>query len=139
MAVSALALAGAFLALYLTLYKLGYIGHLACGTGDCEIVQTSQWSTLFGLPIAVWGLGFYLSTFAVATAGTLDRWVASRVPSALSLALTGFGVAFSGFLTYVEVFELHAICRYCVVSALITCALFAIALLDWRESRADAA
>ncbi len=139
MAVSALALAGAFLALYLTLYKLGYIGHLACGTGDCEIVQTSKWSTLFGFPIAVWGLGFYLSTFAVATAGTLDRWVESRVPSALSLALTGFGVAFSGFLTYVEVFELHAICRYCVVSALITCALFAIALLDWRESRADAA
>jgi uncharacterized membrane protein len=138
MTLSALARAGVFLALYLTLYKLGYIGHLACGTGECEKVQTSRWSTLFGLPIALWGCGFYLATFLVATAGTTERWAEVRGVSVLLVALTSWGVAFSGFLTYLEVAEIHAICRYCVVSAGLTCVLFAVALMDWRDYRTTA-
>jgi uncharacterized membrane protein len=133
MTLSALALAGVFLALYLTLYKLGYIGRLVCGTGECETVQLSKWSTLLGQPIALWGCGFYLATFTVATAGTTGRWAAARAPSIVLVALTGWGVAFSAFLTYLELFEIHAICRYCVVSALLTCVLFVVAVLDLRE------
>ncbi|MBI1808863.1 MAG: vitamin K epoxide reductase family protein [Gemmatimonadetes bacterium] len=135
MTLSALALAGVFLALYLTLYKLGYIGRLVCGTGECETVQLSKWSTLLGQPIALWGCGFYLATFAVATAGTTERWAASRALSVVLVVLTGWGVAFSGFLTYLELFEIHAICRYCVVSALLTCVLFVVAVLDLRDYR----
>lgn len=136
MTLSALALAGVFLALYLTLYKLGYIGNLACGTGECEQVQLSKWSTLFGLPIAAWGLGFYATVFVVATAATTARWAERRAPSVVLVVLTGWGVLFSGWLTWLEVAEIHAICRYCVVSAVLTCALFAVAVLDWRDVRA---
>ncbi len=136
-ALSALALAGVFLALYLTLFKLGYVGHLVCGTGDCEKVQTSRWSTLFGYPIAAWGLGYYLSVFLVATAGTTERWEAERWPSLVLAALTTWGVLFSGFLTYLEIAEIHAICRYCVVSAVLTVVLWIVSMLEWRESRAE--
>ena len=136
-ALSALALAGVFLALYLTLFKLGYVGHLVCGTGDCEKVQTSRWSTLFGYPIAAWGLGYYLSVFVVATAGTTARWEAERWPSLVLAALTTLGVLFSGFLTYLEIAEIHAICRYCVVSAVLTVVLWIVSMLEWRESRAE--
>src|SRR6185437_3761546 len=55
MLISVVSLVGVFLAAYLTLYKLGYIEQLACGTGSCEVVQSSKWSTLFGQPVALWG------------------------------------------------------------------------------------
>jgi hypothetical protein len=45
-----IALIGVFLSLYLTLFKLGYIGTLACGTGSCETVQLSKWGDFLGLP-----------------------------------------------------------------------------------------
>jgi len=64
MVVALLALVGLFLSLYLTLYKLGYIVQLTCAVGSCERVQTSRWSVLFGIPVAVWGAGFYLTALA---------------------------------------------------------------------------
>jgi hypothetical protein len=42
------ALIGVFLSLYLTMFKLGYIGTLACGSGSCETVQLSKWGGFLG-------------------------------------------------------------------------------------------
>ena len=61
------ALAGLFVALYLTLYKLGYIGNLVCAVGSCEVVQTSKWATLLGYPVAAWGVMYYATVLAVAS------------------------------------------------------------------------
>ena len=58
MIVAALALAGIFISVYLTLYKLGVIGELTCSIGSCETVNTSRWSIFLGLPVAAWGLSF---------------------------------------------------------------------------------
>jgi uncharacterized membrane protein len=137
MAIALLSLGGFFLATYLTLYKLGYIETLACGTGSCEVVQSSRWSRLFGLPVALWGAGFYLAMFGLSVAGSFGRLAESR---ALSLAMTvtsGWGVLFSCWLTYVEVARLHAICRYCVGSAVLVLIMFALCVFDLRgRSRA---
>ncbi len=48
-------LAGLFVGAYLTLYKFGIIGTLACGVTSCETVQMSRWSVFLGLPVATWG------------------------------------------------------------------------------------
>jgi uncharacterized membrane protein len=135
MVLATLALSGLGVALYLTLYKLGAIGTLSCGVGSCEAVQASRWATLLGLPVAAWGLGYYLALFAVALASTRPRFEDSLGISALMLGLTGWGVVFSGWLTYLELFVIHAICRWCVVSALIVAAAFVVSLLEWRERR----
>jgi uncharacterized membrane protein len=129
------ALVGVFVALYLALYKTGVIGTLACGSGGCETVQTSRWASFLGLPVAAWGVAFYLLLFALAFLGTLDRWADSRALSLAMLVLTGWGVLFSGWLTYLELFVIHAICRWCVVSAVIALVLFALAVWDWKSSR----
>jgi uncharacterized membrane protein len=127
------ALVGLFIAAYLALYKAGIIGTLACGTGGCETVQLSRWSTFLGLPVATWGVGYYGLVFALALAGVQERWERSR-PLARTLALlTGWGALFSAWLTYLELFVIHAICRWCVVSAVLALILFALALLDWRS------
>lgn len=127
------ALAGIFVALYLTLYKLGYIGTLACGVGSCETVQMSKWATLLGLPVGAWGVAFYVAVFAVAVAGVQPALAADRRVSLLLVMMTGFGVLFSAWLTYLELFVIHAICMWCVVSAVLAVVLFVICWLDLRE------
>jgi uncharacterized membrane protein len=132
MATALVALVGLFVALYLALYKLGYIGTLACGAGSCETVQLSRWATLLGLPIAVWGVGYYAFVLALSVASIQDRWADSRPLALTLLIVTGWGVVFSSWLTYLELFVIHAICRWCVVSAVIAVVLFALVLWDWR-------
>src|SRR5688500_17379377 len=128
-----LSLVGIFIALYLAFYKAGLIGTLACGAGGCETVQLSRWGEFLGLPVAFWGVGYYAVVFTLAFAATLERWYDSRRIALALLFLTGWGVAFSGWLTYLQLFVTIAICRCCVVSAIIAAVLLALVLLEWRR------
>jgi uncharacterized membrane protein len=129
------ALVGALVASYLTLYKMGIIGQLACSVGSCETVNTSRWAMFVGAPVAAWGVAFYLAVFVIAVAGTTERFVDSRRVSLILLLLTGWGVAFSAWLTYLELAVIHAICVYCVTSAVIVTILFVLCVLDYHSRR----
>lgn len=130
MTIAALALIGVFVALYLTMYKMGAIGHLACGLGGCERVNTSKWSMFFGAPVAAWGLAFYIATFVVAVAGTSQNLAQRPAVSYLLAAMSLTGVAFSGWLTYLELYVIGAICKYCVSSAVIVTLIFLVSVAD---------
>jgi len=135
MFVGVLAFIGVFLSTYLTLYKLGYIGELQCAVGSCETVNTSRWATFLGLPVAAWGLGFYVSTLALVFVGIQERYADSRAISLALVAMTGWGVLFSGWLTYLELFVIDAICMWCVISAGIVAIMFVVSLADLRDFR----
>jgi len=132
MLMALVALIGLLVSLYLTLYKLGRIGTLACGTGGCETVQLSRWGDFLGLPVAVWGAGFYVIVLALCLAGLQDRFADSRGLARILLVITGWGVLFTGWLTYLELFVIHAVCRWCVGSAVMVVVLFGLAWWDWR-------
>src|SRR5687767_14225503 len=129
------ALAGLFVATYLALYKLGVIGTLSCSVGSCEAVQLSRWATLFGLPVAIWCVGYYALVFALTLSGVQERFADSRGLSLALMLLTAWGLIFSVWLTYLELFVIEAICQWCVVSAVLAGILFAICFLDWKEVR----
>ena len=135
MIVAALALAGIFISLYLTLYKLGVIGELSCTLGSCETVNTSKWSRFLGLPVAAWGLLFYLDVFLVALVGTVARFEYEPVISVVLVAEAAVGVLFSAWLTYLELGVIHAICIWCVTSAVIVTIIFLVSLADLRTTR----
>ena len=137
MAIATVALVGLFVAVYLTLYKLGAIGELTCTVGSCETVQTSRWATFLGLPVAAWGVGFYLATLVVAFLGLQDRHADSPTLSLVLVAMSGWGVLFSGWLTWLELFVIDAICMWCVISAILVAIIFVLSVLDWRELRAE--
>jgi uncharacterized membrane protein len=128
-------LVGLFVAAYLSLYKLGYLGAITCTVGSCETVQMSKWATLLGLPVAVWGIGFYLLVLALTVAGTMGQLAESRGLSLTLLVLTGWGLVFSAWLTWLELFVIHAICQWCVVSAILATILFGLSIADWRQVR----
>jgi uncharacterized membrane protein len=132
-----LALVGIFIAAYLTLYHFGFIGTLACtGSAGCATVQLSKWSRLFGLPVATWGLGFYVTVFIVALVGLQDRYAESREFALLLLLLTGWGALFSAWLTYLEAGPIGAWCQWCIGSAIVAALQFVVSLVDWRAMRA---
>ncbi|MDT7815807.1 MAG: hypothetical protein QOJ42_5723 [Acidobacteriaceae bacterium] len=136
MIVAALALAGIFISLYLTLSKLGVIGELTCSIGSCETVNTSKWSTFLHLPVAAWGLLFYAEVFVIAVVGTMPRFENEPILSVLLVAEAAIGVLFSAWLTYLELAVIHAICIWCVTSACIVLAILLVSIADLRELRA---
>src|SRR5258705_3727228 len=135
MIVAALALAGIFISTYLTLYKLNVIGELNCSIGSGEPVNTSRWSPFLGLPVAAWGLLFYLDVFVVALLGTMPRFENEPVISVALVSQAAIGVLFSAWLTYLELGVIHAICIWCVTSAVIVIVILVVSIADLREMR----
>jgi uncharacterized membrane protein len=116
-AVAVLALAGVGVAGYLTWVHYADVDPIcAGGGGGCERVQSSEYAELAGVPVALLGLIGYVAILG----SLLVPGEAGRFAGAL-LALVGFG--FSAWLTYVELFEIDAICQWCVASAVIMTAL----------------
>jgi len=133
-----LAVVGICIALYLTLYKVGVIGVLSCSLGSCETVNTSKWSTLLGIPVAAWGLGAYVALLLLAMIGSGEAREASVPISRLIVALAGWSVLFSAFLTYQELFVIHAICVWCLSNAVLWVVILALSVVDLRTvSRAE--
>lgn len=137
MSAALLSLAGLFISAYLYLYKLGKIGSLVCGTGGCETVQLSPWSRVAGVEVALIGVLGYAGLLALSLAALQPGLAARRWPATLLAVLAGVGVLFTGYLTYLELFVIHAICRWCVVSGFIILAIFTVSLLDLRRLPRD--
>jgi uncharacterized membrane protein len=133
MSAAILSLAGLFISAYLYLFKIGRIGTLACGTGACETVQLSPWSRFAGVEVALIGLLGYALLLGLSLLSLQPELVVKRWPMSLLAVLAGIGLAFSGYLTYIELFVLHAICRWCVASAVMILAIFLAALLASRR------
>jgi uncharacterized membrane protein len=112
----AAALVGLAIAGYLTVAHYAGADPVCAVAHGCATVQKSAYSELAGVPVALLGLLGYVAILA-SLAGDGER---ARTATA-GLAFAGFG--FSAWLTYVEVAELHAICIWCVGSALCMTAL----------------
>ena len=127
-AIALLALIGFCIALYLWFYKIGIIGKLQCGSGSCEYVQTSRYGALLGVPVAFYGVVGYAVIVAVAIAGLQPAQLARRWPTTALALLSAGGLLFTLYLTGIELFVLHAICRWCVGSAVVMTGITAVAL-----------
>jgi uncharacterized membrane protein len=112
--VASLAVVGAAIAGYLTWVHYAELQPFCVGGGGaCERVQSSPYAELAGAPVAVLGLAGYLAVL-----GSLA--LPDRSTTAF-LALVGAG--FSAYLTYLELEVIHAVCQWCVASAVVMTAL----------------
>ncbi len=124
-----LAAAGLAVALYLT-YVETTNTQAVCGlVGNCNEVQASPFARLFGvLPVGLLGAIGYVAVAAAWAAGRFGRGPWVRVAPLAILGMTLFGVLFSIYLTYLELFIIRAVCIWCVTSAVIMAALLALAV-----------
>lgn len=107
---------------YLTVIHYAGIAPLCAAGHGCETVQSSRWALLAGIPVALLGLVGYVAILG----SLLLRGEAARLATA---TLTLVGLGFSGYLTYLELVRIHAICQWCVGSAVVMTALAALAVV----------
>jgi uncharacterized membrane protein len=123
-----LAWLGVLDATYLLIYKLTNNPPMCLGSGGCHNVNFSPYSEINGIPVSIFGIIAYL-----VVAGIL--LLEPRVKIARengSLAIFGIslaGVAFTAYLTWLEIYVIHAICPFCVASAVIICLIFILAII----------
>lgn len=136
MGVAVLALVGLFIAVYLTLHALGLTPLVACTTGGgCDRVQSSHFSAIAGVPVALVGAVGYLALFVVAWLGTTPRAAAAAWVPRLLLTFSTIAFAFSAYLTALEAWVIHAWCPYCITSAILATLIFLLTLGELRALR----
>jgi uncharacterized membrane protein len=114
-AIAGLALFGLAISAYLTWVHYAGIEPVCSSISNCERVQSSDYAELVGVPVALIGVVGYATILA-----------SLRARVEVTALLSYLAVAFSGYLTWAELFRIDAICQWCVASALAT---FAIAVL----------
>ncbi len=124
-----LAAGGIGIAAYLTVVHYAHQPIACSSIGDCELVNSSKYAKLAGVPVAVLGLLSYVAMLLLIAAAWLRRDT-TALTLAWGVALAGFG--FSMYLTWIEVGVLDAICVYCVASAsVVTAMLAALSACVW--------
>ena len=119
-AIAFVATLGVGVATYITIEESGG-GAPSCVAGGhgCATVAESSYSEIAGINVAIFGIVGYVLLLATAFFATdLVRF------AGFALALGGFG--FSVYLTYLEIYEIEAICQWCVASAVLMTILFLI-------------
>lgn len=124
------ALAGIGIAAYLTYVHYRGLSPICAIDHGCEKVQSSRYAKVGGVPVPLIGLIGYVAIFA----SLLVRGEAARLATA-GMALGGF--AFSVYLTGLELFEIHAICQWCVGSAIVMTSIAALATIRALRAPGD--
>lgn len=127
------AIIGALDATYLTWVKLSHNEVLcAPGIGDCYTVNTSRYSELYGIPVAIFGLASFLLIIAILL-------LEPRLPileengNLIVFGVSLVGVIYSAYLSYLEEFVIHAWCPYCVLSAIMMVIIFIVSLKRLKQ------
>jgi uncharacterized membrane protein len=120
---------GLAVASYLTYVHYAGIKPVCTAGGSCAKVQSSIYSELAGVPVALIGLIGYIAILGslLAPEGETTRF------ATVGFTVVGFG--FSAYLTYRELFSIHAICEWCASSAGIMTIIMCLAV--WRFLRGD--
>jgi uncharacterized membrane protein len=122
-----LALAGLGVSIYLTIAHFTESALAGCsesGLVNCTKVTTSPESYVFGIPVAVLGLAFFV--FAVAIMSPWAWQSARREVHLVRIASMVVGIGFVLYLIYAELFTIGSICLYCTGVHAITFVLFVL-------------
>jgi uncharacterized membrane protein len=128
---AALGALGAVIAAFLTSfhYSAGAAQRFCTQAAGCGSVNQSAYSQIHGVPIAIFGLASYIVVVALALLAQGGWRYREWVPVA-TFGIALCGVLFSLYLSYLEVYVLHAICPWCVASAVVLCGLLVTSLAD---------
>ena len=133
-----LAVPGMLIAFYLLLFHNGdLIGACTASTwDDCGQVSGpgAKYAAIGPIPVALIGLVGYAVIFLAIWLRDWWSWIDEKIPEIL-VVLTGFAFLFSMGLTLLELFVIQAICRYCVVSAIIVTIMFVLSIVYLRSVR----
>jgi uncharacterized membrane protein len=122
-----LACLGILDATYLLVYKLSSINAMCFGSGGCHDVNFSSYSEIGGIPVSVFGIFAFLVIAGILLLEPRLKIAKENGPLAV-FGISLAGVAFTAYLTWLEIYVIHAICPFCVASAIIIALIFVLAI-----------
>jgi uncharacterized membrane protein len=115
-------------ATYLLVYKFTGNTGMCWGSGGCHDVNFSPYSELGGIPVSLFGMIAFLTIAGILLSES--RIIIVKENGALAIfGISLAGVAFTGYLTWLEIYVIHAICPFCVAAAVIIALIFILALI----------
>lgn len=127
-----LAVAGLGVSAYLLTVHWGWWQAVCLGVGDCEAVNTSRFSEFLGIPVALLGGLTYIAIGGLA-ASIMNRNYDQYARPILFFIAT-VGLLFSAYLTYIELYVLHEICPWCVLSAILIASITVLSALELQAA-----
>ena len=132
-----IAIIGAIGTAFLTVVKLRGDISGVCASGGCDVVLSSPYATVFGLPLTLFGFLGYLAMAIFAFAPLIvtaekNKKLHTQLDRTTGLFLFLGGtamVAFSGYLMYLLATEIKAVCLYCITSAIFSLSLFVLSIV----------
>ncbi len=130
------ALVGLLTSGYLTYVKV-FDTPIYCtpGLGDCSTVNSSSYSELWGIPIAIFGILSFLAIFLFVFLGERLKLV-NQYQVLVIFGISFFGFLYSLYLTYLEIFVIQAVCQWCVLSGLCMTIIFAASMI-WLKQKQE--
>jgi uncharacterized membrane protein len=122
------AILGALDASYLFIYKLTGNSHMCLGNGGCHDVNFSPFSEIYGIPVSVFGLLAFLGILCILLLEEHLKIAQENGPLAI-FGMSLAGIAFTAYLTYLEIYVIKAICPFCVASAILITLIFILAII----------
>ncbi len=125
------------IALYLLTVHWGWWQAVCLGVGNCEVVNTSIYSELLGIPIALLGSLSYIALIVLGLAVWKDFY--AEYARLARFFIAAVGVAFYIYLTYIEIGVLHEICPWCVMTSIAMLCILILSIIDLREGEMEPA
>jgi uncharacterized membrane protein len=123
-----LTLLGLVDSVYLLIFKLTGNSQMCLGNGGCHNVNVSPYSEIYGIPVSLLGIFAYLAILLILFLEPRLKIAEENGPLAI-FGISLVGVAFSAYLTYLEIYVIDAICPFCLASAVITTLIFVLAII----------
>ncbi len=127
---------GVSVAGYLAYIEMQMIPAVCGPVGDWNTVQSSSYAWVMGvMPVGLLGVLGYLGIVAAWLWGRFRDDRLATLTLLMIFGMTLFGVLFSIYLTYLELFVIHAVCSWCLSSAIIITVLFLLSLRPMVQAR----
>jgi uncharacterized membrane protein len=128
-------------AIYLTYVETQEVLALCGPVGDCNAVQNSPYAYLFGvLPVGLLGMIGYVMIMAAWLIGRRSHAAVARYANLAVFGMAVFGVLFSIYLTYLELWVILAVCLWCLSSAVLMGLILLVSVepvLGWLGEQED--
>jgi uncharacterized membrane protein len=124
----ALACLGVLDAVYLLVYKLTGNDAMCLASGGCHDVNFSPYSEIGGIPVSVFGIIAFVTIAGILLLEPRLKVAEENGPLVL-FGISLAGVAFEAYLTWLEVYVIHAICPFCVATMVIISLIFILAVI----------
>jgi len=124
----ALTIIGLLVSIYMTIYKLTDNDSMCIGNGGCSVVNSSKYSEVNGIPVAVVGMIGYAAILGILWLEQKPGFFKSNGTMML-FGITLIGFLFTVWLIYVEIALIKALCPFCLTSQVVMTLIFILSVV----------